>query len=158
ETLADKTFGSRYETAMREAFFKIATHYPQEVLKAFIYYKPQMIVQAIQRSLVMNLTGDQTKAIHPGEFPVVPYPPLSVALLLASVGFAFVFFTAEAIATRDLWRIATLTMLSAVFTIPSYFAAWAMVHTSADLLFYCLFLVGLGVGATLVFVRSALRR
>jgi hypothetical protein len=158
ETIGDKTFGGLYETAMREAFFKIAAHYPGEVLKTFIFYKPQMIVQAIQRSLVVNLNGDQTRAIYPGGPPVVPYPPLALTLLALSFGVVLVFFTVEIIPVRDLWHVAGVTMLSALFTIPSYLAAWAMVHTSADLLFYCLFGIGLALGAGLTFVRAVLRR
>jgi len=128
------------------------------VLKTFIYYKPQMIVQAIQRSLVINLTGDQTKAIYPGGPPVVPYPPLAVTLLMLSFGVVLVFFAVEIMPVRDLLRVAGVTTLSALFTIPSYLAAWAMVHTSADLLLYCLFAIGLALGASLILVRAVLRR
>ncbi len=159
ETISDKTFGVLYETAMREAFFKIAARFPGEVLRAFVYYKPQMIVEAIQRSLVINLTGDQTKAVHPKGPAVLPYPPTALVLLLGSLGAALVFFfSIDVEPTRDLWQVAGVALLSLLFTIPSYFAAWAMVHTSADLLFYSLFLVGLGVGATVMFGRSAMRR
>jgi hypothetical protein len=158
ETIGDKTFGGLYETAMREAFFKIAARYPGEVLRTFVYYKPLKIVEAIQRSLVINLTGDQTKAIYPGGPPVVPYPALAVTLLVLSFGVVLVFFAVEIMPVRDLWRVAGVTMLSALFTIPSYLAAWAMVHTSADLLFYCLFTVGLGIGAAVVCTKSAMRR
>src|SRR5262249_6308339 len=158
ETISDKTFGGLYETAMREAFFKIAAQYPGEVLKTFIFYKPQMIVQAIERSLVINLTGDQTKAIYPGGPPVMPYPPLAVTLLMLSVGVVLLFFAVEIMPVRDLLRIAGVTVLSAVFTIPSYLAAWAMVHTSADLLFYCLFATGLAFGAVVICAKSAVRR
>jgi hypothetical protein len=158
ETISDKTFGGLYETAMREAFFRIAARYPGEVLKTFIYYKPQKIVEALERSLVINLTGDQTKAIYPGGSPVVPYSPLAVTLLVLSFGAVFVFFTIEIMPVRDLLRVAGVTILSALFTIPSYLAAWAMVHTSADLLFYCLFAAGLALGAIVVWARSAMRR
>jgi hypothetical protein len=117
-----------------------------------------MIVQAIQRSLVINLTGDQTKAIYPSGPPVVPYPPLAVTLLVLSFGVVFVFFAVEIMSVRDLWRVAGVTMLSALFTIPSYLAGWAMVHTSADLLFYCLFAAGLAFGMVVICVKSAMRR
>ena len=44
-----------------------------------------------------------------------------------------------------------------LFTMPSYLAAWAMPHTSADLLFYCLFAVGLVLGAMLIKLRRILQ-
>jgi hypothetical protein len=158
ETISDKTFGGLYETAMREAFFKIAARYPGEVLKTFIYYKPQKIVEALERSLVINLAGDQTKAIYSSGPPVVPYPPLAVTLLVLSFGVVVVFFAVEIMPVRDLWRVAGVTVLSALFTIPSYLAGWAIVHTSADLLFYCLFAAGLAFGMVVICVKSAMRR
>jgi hypothetical protein len=57
----------------------------------------------------------------------------------------------------ELRRIAGVTLLSALFTMPSYLAAWAMPHTSADLLFYCLFAVGLVLGAMLIKLRRILQ-
>jgi hypothetical protein len=157
ETISDKTFGVLYEVAMREAFFKIAARYPAEVLKTFIYYKPQMIVRSIQQSLVINVAGDQTKAVYPGGPPVVLYPPLAIALLLGSLAVALLFFSVEAIAIQDLARVAGLTLLSALFTIPAYLAAWAMPHTSGDLLFYCLFAIGLLSGTVVVYARMLMR-
>jgi hypothetical protein len=142
---------------MREAFFKIAARYPGQVLKAFIYYKPRYIVWSIGQSLTFNFAGDQTKAVDPGGPPVVPYPPLAIALLLGSLAAAFLFFSVEAIAIRDLARMAGLTLLSAFFTIPAYLAAWAMPHTSGDLLFYRLFAIGLLFGALVVAGQMLMR-
>src|ERR1700683_219639 len=48
---SEQVLGSSYETAMREAFFKIAARYPADVLKTFIYYKPKRIVRSIRRSM-----------------------------------------------------------------------------------------------------------
>ena len=56
----------------------------------------------------------------------------------------------------ELSRIAGVTLLLTAFTLPTYFAAWASPHTSADLLLYCLFGLGLAAGAMLVSARSAL--
>src|SRR5207253_803746 len=38
ETINDKTFGTLYERALREAFFKLAARYPKEVVETFVYY------------------------------------------------------------------------------------------------------------------------
>ena len=38
-------YGRRYETALREAFFRIVRHYPIEVLTTFAYYKPLLIIE-----------------------------------------------------------------------------------------------------------------
>jgi len=158
ETIADKTFGSTYEVALREAFFKLAARYPREVLKTFVYYKPLLIMRAIGRSLQFNFTGDQSKAMYADRFTVSPYSPLSIALLLLSLIVVLVFFSVENIRMRDLRLVAGITVLGALFAVPAYLAAWAMVHTSADLLLYCLMSAGLACGAGVVFIRSRLLR
>ena len=158
ETIQDKTFGSLYETALREAFFKLAARYPKEVLKTFLYYKPLMIVPSIRQSLGVNLNGDQTKALYPAGPPVLPYPPITVALLLASLFVVALFFTIERLALEDMWRIGGLTAVLALFTVPSYLAAWAQPQTSADLLLYLFMAAGLACGAGVVFIKSRLLR
>ena len=158
ETIQDKTFGKLYETALREAFFKLAARYPREVLETFLYYKPLMILDSIRRSLVINLHGDQTKALYPAGSRVLPYPPLAVTLLLVSLSLVPVFFGVEHVPIQDQWRIGSLTGLLALFTLPSYLAAWAMPHTSADLLLYSLMGAGLACGAGVVFIKSRLLR
>jgi hypothetical protein len=54
-------------------------------------------------------------------------------------------------------RLAGLGALFGVSSIPSYLIAWALPHTTADLLFYCLFSVGLGLGAVMQPMRAAVR-
>jgi hypothetical protein len=156
ETAGDMVLGGTYETAMREAFFKIATRYPAEVLKTFIYYKPQRMVTSISRSMRFNFGGDQSRARHPAGPPVVPYPPLAIGLLFVSLAVALVHFGIGAVSTAELSRIAGVTFLLVAFTLPTYFAVWALPPVSADLLFYCLFGLGLAAGAMLVAARSAL--
>jgi hypothetical protein len=51
-----------------------------------------------------------------------------------------------------------VTLLSALFTLPAYLAAWAAAHTSADLLLYCLFAAGMVVGSIIMLLRAALCR
>src|SRR5262249_2633907 len=75
ETIGDKTGGSLYETALREAFFKIAAQYPGEVLETFLYYKPLNIFASITESLRFNFDGDQAKAVTNRASPLDP-PPL----------------------------------------------------------------------------------
>jgi hypothetical protein len=156
EKAVEKLLDSSYETAMREAFFKIAARYPTDVLMTFIYYKPLRIAKSIAISMKFNFGGDQSRARNPAGFPVVPYPPLAIGLLLVSLAVALVHFGIGAVSTAELSRIVGVTLLSATFTLPNYFAVWAAPHTAADLLLYCLFGIGLAVGAMLVAARSAL--
>ena len=148
--------GSSYETAMREAFFKIAARHPAEVLKTFIYYKPLLIVRSVSISMGFNFGGDQSRARKPAGPPVVPYPPLAIGLLFVSLAVALVHFGIGAVSSAELSRIVGVTLLLAAFTLPTYFAVWAKPPTAADLLLYCLFGLGLAAGAMLVAARSAL--
>jgi hypothetical protein len=152
---SEQVLGSSYETAMREAFFKIAARYPADVLKTFIYYKPKRIVRSISRSMMFNFGGDQSRARNPAGAPVVPYPPLEIGMLFVSFAVALVHFGIGAVSTAELSRIVGVTLLFTACTSLTYFAAWATPPTSADLLFYCLFGLGLAAGAMLVAARSA---
>jgi hypothetical protein len=156
EKAAEKIFDSSYETAMREAFFKIAARYPADVLKTFIYYKPLRIAKSVAMSMRFNFGGDQSRARNPAGAPVVPYPPLAIGLLLVSLAVALVHFGIGAVSTAELSRIVGVTLLLAAFTLPNYFAAWAAPHTAADLLLCCLFGIGLAAGAMLIAARSVL--
>jgi hypothetical protein len=143
ETIGDKTFGSQYETALREAFYTIAARYRRQVLETFLYYKPRWIVWSIAQSM---------------EFKSSPYPVVAIVLLLCSLAVMLAYFSVETIPMSDLRRITGVTLLAILFTIPSYLAAWAFPSKAGDLMLYCLFLLGLGVGAALVLVRPALRQ
>jgi hypothetical protein len=156
EKASEQVLGSNYATAMREAFFQIAVRNPADVLMTFVYYKPLRIATSIARSMKFNFSGDQSRAINPAGFPVVPYPPLAIGLLLVSLALALVHFGIGAASTAELSRIAGVALLAAALTLPNYFAAWASPHTAADLLLYCLFGLGLAVGAMLVAAQSAI--
>lgn len=158
DTLGDKTFGKLYETALREAFFKIAARYPGDVLKTFIYYKPPQIVSSITQSTRFNIAGDQGKALITTGRSVIPYSPLAIAFLTLSLCLASAYFSIATISLPEFGRMAAVVLLSALFTIPSYIAAWAMPHTSADLLLCCLVSVGLAFGAAELGIRTAMRR
>jgi hypothetical protein len=156
ETAGDKVLDGSYETAMREAFFIIAARYPADVLKTFIYYKPQYIVASIRKSMRFNLAGNQLRARDPAGPRVIPYPPLAIGLLFVSLAVALVHFGVGAVSTAELLRVVGVTLLLVAFTLPTYFAVWASPPTAADLLLYCLFGLGLAAGAMLVAARSAL--
>jgi len=126
------------------------------VLKTFIYYKPQHIVSSIRRSMRFNLAGDQSRARDPAGPRVVPYPPLAIGLLFVSLAVALVHFGIGAVSTAEQSRVVGVTLLLAAFTLPTYFAVWASPPTAGDLLFYCIFGLGLAVGAMLVVARAAL--
>jgi hypothetical protein len=155
DTIDEQLFGRMYETALREAFFKIAARYPGEVLKTFVYYKPQLIVTSITRSLVFNFTGLPAKAAGASGGNGIPYPPLAIGLLLISIVVPLTFMSLVRASVLDLSRIAGVTFISAFSTIPSYLAVWAAPHTSADLLLYCLFSVGFALCACVVLARFA---
>jgi hypothetical protein len=53
-------------------------------------------------------------------------------------------------------RIGGLSLLAGGCAILPLIAAWALPATAADLLFYCLFLVGLGLGSALAAARAAI--
>jgi hypothetical protein len=156
EKVGDKVLDGTYETAMREAFFMIAARYPAEVLKTFIFYKPQRIVSSMSKSVKFNFGGDQSRARNPAGPTVVPYPPLAIGLLFVSLAVALVHFGIGAVSTTELSRIVRVTFLLAAFTLPTYFAVWASPPVAADLLLYCLFGLGLAAGAMLVGARSVL--
>jgi hypothetical protein len=156
EKAGDKVLDSSYGTAMREAFFKIAARHPAEVLKTFIYYKPQRIVTSITKIVRFNFGGDQSRARNPAGPPVVPYPPLAIGLLFVSLGVALIHFGIGAVSMAELSRVIGVTLFLVAFTVPTYLAAWATPPTSVDLLLYCLFGLGLAAGAMLVGARSVL--
>jgi hypothetical protein len=156
ETAGDKVLDGSYETAMREAFFIVAARYPAEVLKTFIYYKPQRIVRSISRSMMFNFSGDQSRARDPAGPPVVRYPPLAIGLLLVSLAVALVHFGIGTVSRVELTRVVGVTLFLAAFTLPTYLAVWAAPPTAADLLLYCLFGLGLAAGVMLVAARSVL--
>lgn len=128
-----------YETALREAFFKIAARYPIAVLKTFVYYKPLSIISSIQWSFRIRLD---------------PYPAAAVALFFMSIASVIVFFAVAPVTMSDLKRLAGVALLLALSTLPAYFAAWASPHTSIDLFFYCVLLAELVAGTIVVSLRS----
>jgi hypothetical protein len=139
------TYGGRYETAVREAFFTIARRYPGEVLATFFYYKPPLILDSLRESIKIDMSA---------------YPPLAIGLLVAALANLLVYFFSPAgQPTANTRRVAGLALLCAAFTIPQLLVAWALPNTAPDLFFFCIFFVGLALGtAVAAGTRLALRR
>ena len=101
ENAAEKVLDSSYETAMREAFFKIAARDPADVLRTFIYYKPRQFVRSIARSMRFNFGGDQSRSRDPAgprSFHIRPWR--SVCYLFRSLSRWFIL----ALVRRCRWR------------------------------------------------------
>ena len=121
---------------MRAAFFNIVRLYPSEVLATLFYYKPKWIEQSILQDLAGN----------PGAYP----PVLKVLLIAGFVNFLGSLVIPAGFSTESMMlRLTGLGALFGISSIPSYLVAWATPHTTADLLFYCLFCVGLGLSAVM---------
>ena len=128
ESLWNKSFGGEFEAAMRSAVFKIVLKYPWETLQTFVYYKPKAIVDSIKNSLEFNLSG---------------YLPLPIVLLLASIGVALFGATTAANTGRE----TAVVLLTMLFNVTAYMAAYPGPAVTADLLLCCLILVSLALGA-----------
>ncbi len=127
------TYGGKYDAILRDAFFHIAHLYPVQVLQTFILYKPGYIFWS------MGVTAD---------FALAGAGFVLISLLIASLCNLAVFAW---VAWPSLLRVgapvAIAIGLLGLFSLPPYFAVWAMPHTSADLFLYCLLAVGLAAGA-----------
>jgi hypothetical protein len=152
ETSKEEINGGRYEAVLRDAFFEIAARYPGDMLKTFFYYKPRAIVLIIPRSIGFKFDGDRPPALA----PVAPYPRVAYVPLFLSLTGVLIHFAIGTVSTTELRRVAGVTLLSTLFTLPAYFVAWAAPHTSADFLLYCLLGLGLAFGAIVIRVRHAL--
>jgi hypothetical protein len=143
DTIATQTYGGNYEAVLRDAFFRIAWRYPREVLKTFLIVKPAYIFWSVRTSLAFDLSG---------------FSPLTIGLLLASLVVFLVNAIAAALPLSRLPRIAGVTALCGVCTLPPVIAVWAFPTTGADILLFCLLLFGLALGAIPQAVQATLRR
>jgi hypothetical protein len=135
------TYGGEYDAALRDATIDIIINYPLEALKTIFYYKPKYVAWSIATSLNFRLPENQ---------PLLAWSSVAAlanlflfALLLPFIG-----------GPDRLATVAGATVLLAAFSIVPYLAVWAMPHTSADLLFYCIFGVGLALTAGIGLVAS----
>jgi hypothetical protein len=137
-------YGRRYEAVMRATLFDIARAYPDEVLATFFYYKPKWIVRSMEY-LALN--------------PAVPSPILKVLVIAGFVNFlGLLVITASFSVGSTMARLAGLSALFGISSIPTYLVAWATPHTTADLLFYCLSCIGLALSAAVQPMRAAVGR
>jgi hypothetical protein len=137
-------YGRRYEAAMSAAFFNILRLYPDEVLATFFYYKPKWFVQSM-KYLTLN--------------PAFHSPVVNVLVIAGFVNFlGFLMITASFSVEPMMLRLAGLGAIFGISSLPSYLVAWATPHTTADVLFYCLFCIGLGLAAVMQPMRAAVRR
>jgi hypothetical protein len=137
-------YGSRYEAAMRAAFFDVARLYPREVLATIFYYKPMELFRSMEY-VTLN--------------PVVHSLILMVFILAAFINFlGFLVIAGGSSTGLILARLIGLGALFGISCIPSYLVAWAEPQTTADLLFYCLFCISLGIGSAMQPIGAAVRR
>jgi hypothetical protein len=137
------TYSRQYDAALREAFFQIFWRYPGEVLETFLYLKIRYVFWSLRESLKINLAMIPSKLIW---------------LLMAALGNPIAFGLIPWPVTRSSipQTIAGATTLFAAFSILPYIAVWAMPHTGADLVLYCLFGLGLAATVAIARIRSAL--
>jgi hypothetical protein len=123
------TYGSVYDAVLREAFFHILRLYPYQVLKTFLYYKPLLILYSIKQSFHFRIAE-------------TPFP-LTWLFFVAFIN-VIMFATIVPSSPRFGAQIIGATASFAAFNSITYLVVWAMPHTAADLLFFCLFVIGFG--------------
>jgi hypothetical protein len=143
EVAISELYGSRYDAVMRAVLFNIVRLYPSEVLATLFYHKPKWIVESIAY-LTLN--------------PTVHYSSLNVLVIAGFVNFLGLLAISAGISTRSKLHLAGLGALFGISVIPSYLVAWALPHTTADLLFYCLLCIGQGLVVATQGVQAAVER
>lgn len=143
-TATVEIYGKRYEAALKEAFFDVLRSYPRQVLEAFTWYKQRLISRSIAQSLTFDLSG---------------FANLQIFLLLASIGTALVFAVVSSVSVRstEILLLGGATVMFAAFSIVPYLVAWAVPTTTAELLFFCLFALGLAASVTIGTILRSLR-
>ena len=142
--LIEDVYGDQYERALKQAFFEVLQSYPTQVLEMFVWYKPRMIVVSIKKNLTFNLSG---------------FSNLQISLLVASIGIMLLCGICSSV---WLWSpgfhllIGATAIFAAFSTIP-YLVAWPVPVTTADLLFFCLFALGLVTSMTIATTFRSLR-
>ncbi len=134
-------YGREYDAALREAFFDILLMYPRETLKTFYYYKPKLILSSLAELAHFRPHGVSLALI---------------VLLIASFTCLVAFAILSPLAATNAYVIAGATALFAAFSTVPYIAVWALPHTSGDLLFFCLFALGLVLTSAIELVRALL--
>ena len=142
-TYNNLTYAAPYEAVLRGVFFEIARRYPAETAATFFYWKPRLILPALQGAAELDFSH---------------YSALAVSSFVAALAiFLAVPVFLAGIPASGLRSLAGIAALSAGFTLPAYIAVWAMPHTVADLLLDCVLLTGLGLCGVSLAARAALR-
>ena len=139
------TYGGRYETVMREVFFRIARKYPTQVLETFFYYKPMDMLASLRYLIDFGA---------PGKTHGIKLLLLALALAQASALAACVVFGVSGEPRNHTRLLTGALMLFALWSIVPYFVAWSTPHTSAELLFY----IVSGLAVALIAAFEAVRR
>jgi hypothetical protein len=135
------TYGRLYDAALREAFFDVARAYPTQTVKAFVYYKAPYLFRSVAENF---------------EFRLAQAPADLRWLLAASLCnfLVFALIASMVVRTSETKVIAGASVTLAVFITIPYFIVWALPHTSADLLFYLIFALGLAAFSSIKAVRG----
>lgn len=129
DKIPQMVYGREYDAVLRAAFFHVFRLYPYQVLKTFLYYKPLLIPWAVKQNF---------------HFKILEAPAPLAWLFFATVINIIIFATLAPQPARSFGQIVFGTILFAIFDSVSYLVAWALPHTTVDLLFFCLFAIGMG--------------
>jgi hypothetical protein len=116
------TYGPEYETALRRAVFYVIFSYPRQALQLYFYYKPLLILDTLRAALDWQLER-------------VPPSILVLAVLQLELFLWFVAAGAVKVPFNAATTLGVLALFS-LFSIAPPLVAWAVLWTSADLIFY----------------------
>jgi hypothetical protein len=133
-----------YEKVMRDAFFNVLRLYPRQVLETYIYYKPPLVLGCMKQGieLDLNLNGYRLRLKC---LLVMGFANLLVFLLIGS----------PASDPARTLRLCGITLLFALFSIPTYFFAWAGSAQTPDLRLYIIVAFGATLAALIEWGRRA---
>lgn len=136
ETVTSGTYSSEYETAVRNALFRIAWNYPRQMVELFFYYKPLMIAEAMRESLQTNWSS---------------YSALSIGLLLVGLANAIIALLQVRVSVS---RVLRFSLFAGLLACVPLIAVWGIVATAAAVFFFCLFSLGLAFAAMITAIRE----
>jgi hypothetical protein len=138
-------YGAEYEKAMQQAFFYVATHYPRQVFKLYVYEKSRRILLVLGEAL--HASFGLPRALATKTLFSLPRAPVSKTLfaVAAAQGLLFVaFILVLAAVDRSIVdrKLSIFPIFFVASLAPLYFA-FANYWTTADTvaLFYCCLLL-----------------
>jgi hypothetical protein len=138
-------YGAEYEKAMRQAFFYVATHYPRQVFKLYVYEKSRHILLVLGEAL--HASFGLPRALVTKTLFSLPRAPVSKTLvaIVAAQGLLFVGFVVvlAAVDRRIVDRRLLIFPIFFVASLAPLYFAWANYWTTGDTvaLFYCCLLL-----------------